>query len=77
VQLGPEGTLPAVSTLFESGLTSLPAPAMTSWVDPGDTRLLEADLRRAAELARGAGVPLYFLVYPQPDAHPERVRFRH
>ena len=74
-EVGPSGHLPPLGVLFESALlSSLAAPAMTSWVDPGDTRLLEADLLRAAELARSSGIPLYLLVYPQPDAHPELER---
>jgi len=50
-----------------------PAPTMTSqeWLDPGDTRLIEADLQRAADLARQAGARLLVLTYPQPKAHPE------
>ena len=45
--------------------------ASQEWLDPADTRLIEADLRRAADLARRAGARLLVLTYPQPKAHPE------
>ncbi len=50
-----------------------PMPTMASqeWLDPADTRLIEADLRRAADLTRRAGARLLVLTYPQPKAHPE------
>ncbi len=48
--------------------------SVQDWVDPGDTRLLRADLRRAASLAQERRVPLLVLGYPQPDAHPELTR---
>lgn len=52
-------------------LASSPSANVTNWIDPGDTRLLRADLLRAARLAQEAKVPLYFMIYPNPDAQPE------
>ncbi len=60
-----------------SHLRSSPSANVTAWVDPGDTRLLHADLLRAGRLARDAGVPLYFMTYPNPDGQPELASATH
>jgi lysophospholipase L1-like esterase len=45
--------------------------AIQQWLDPADTRLVEADLARAGVLAGAVGARLLVLTYPQPKAHPE------
>lgn len=68
---GPEG-IGSLEELWASELKrSMSVPVVAQWLDPADTRLIEADIAEAAELARGVGAPLYLLQYPQPDAHPE------
>ncbi|MCO4771084.1 MAG: hypothetical protein KDA24_13700 [Deltaproteobacteria bacterium] len=51
----------------------LPSPTVATqqWLDPADTRLVESDLRRIADLSRQAGARLIVVTYPQPKAHPE------
>ncbi len=51
-----------------------PTIAVQQWLDPGDTRLVEADLRRAARIAASVGARLVLTTYPQPRAHPELAR---
>jgi tetratricopeptide (TPR) repeat protein len=60
--LGPDGAPAPVS---------MPTLSIQQWLDPGDTRLLALDLERAAGAALRAGTRLWFLIYPQPDAHPD------
>ncbi len=68
--------LPATATL--SGPMPRPRPmptiAVQQWLDPGDTRLVEADLRRANRIATSVGAHLVLTTYPQPRAHPELAR---
>ena len=68
--------LPATATIT----TPLPRPrpmptiAVQQWLDPGDTRLVEADLLRAHRIAESAGARLVLTTYPQPRAPPELAR---
>ncbi len=52
----------------------MPTIAVQQWLDPGDTRLVEADLRRANRIAESVGARLVLTTYPQPRAHPELAR---
>jgi tetratricopeptide (TPR) repeat protein len=52
----------------------MPTIAVQQWLDPGDTRLVEADLRRAGQIAETVGARLVLTTYPQPRAHPELAR---
>lgn len=49
----------------------VPGVAVQQWVDPADTRLVEADLERAARHAEATGALLILTTYPQPRGHPE------
>ena len=49
----------------------VPTPAVQRWFRLEDTRLVEADLARAAALAEAAEARLIVLTYPQPNAHGE------
>ena len=48
-----------------------PTIAVQQWIDPADTRLIRADLTRAATLAANVGATLVLTTYPQPRGHPE------
>jgi hypothetical protein len=50
-------------------LRTLQVPTLQDWIEPNDTRLLEADIAKAHELTAAAGAQLVLLGYPEPDAH--------
>jgi hypothetical protein len=45
--------------------------SIQQWLDPGDTRLVEADLATVCAQVGAVGSSLVLLTYPQPDAHPD------
>jgi len=69
-ELGPNGRLPLMTA---PGVTLLPrtqqVPTLQDWIEPSDTRMLEADIAKAHELTSTAGAQLVLLGYPEPDAH--------
>ena len=50
-------------------LQTLQVLTLQNWIEASDTRLVEADLRKAVSLTRAAGAQLLVLGYPEPDAH--------
>jgi tetratricopeptide (TPR) repeat protein len=71
-ELGSEGQLPAWVEVAEFP-TWRPEVTVSvqQWLDPGDTRLVEVDIRAACDQLRAVGTPLLLLTYPQPNAHPD------
>lgn len=67
---------PAAAVLSGSAPRPRPLPtiAVQQWLDPGDTRLVQADMLRAARIAESVGARLVLTTYPQPRAHPELAR---
>jgi tetratricopeptide (TPR) repeat protein len=71
-QLGDTGRLPNWQEVDGfPGWRPQPTVSIQQWLDPGDTRLVEADLETACAQVRAVGSTLVLLTYPQPDAHPD------